>query len=814
MKRRLVTRRQVLIGTGGFTLGLPFLPSLLAGPAYAQQATFIRQPRFFTLATQHGGVKESAMFPDDAVLTASEDIYAGHTIRHGALVRTASGGRASVAGILSGADDVLTDALVAKMNVLRGIDIPFYIAHHTGGYLGNESRNDANAGDLGMPPMPTIDQLMAWSPSFYQNLDSVKMRSVITGSRGRISYMWSNASERTGSIDEVRRSDNAKDLFNAVFVPDDPTEPTAPPRPLIVDRVIESYRSLRQSNRRLGAADRQRLDDHLDRLAELQRRLNAKPVQSASCGALSEPTSGSDYRSQMVALVDVVVAAFLCGTSRISVMGLDESRFVADNADWHQSVAHQYFTDAAQAKLQEANQKSFEYLFLDLAKKLERRGGARRDRARRFAPDVEPGERLRDAPVALHSDRHVRRRRGQAQDRQLHRLPEPEQPRHRQLLGRRPRPHGATLRAVARDDPAGDGRSPERMARRAGQRDDGLRFQHEVGHRRRAEPRRCARHVRSHVRRRRHRERERVPAAARGVTRRARACFAALFALVGCGSERAAPLEPCGGACLSREEATWPMPNPGTLPLPNPARVEVSSATARDAVTGLVWARENGELVTASDADAACETLTLEGEDDYRLPTRIELVSLLDRTVRPTLDGVAFPGTPLDYFWTSSSVPGIPGARYSVYFGAGETSSGSEDAPSAYARCVRGGSRRGAPRFRNDATSVLDLGTGLEWQRAASESALSLAAARALCTGLEPGENPFRLPSDKELETLVDTTTGGGPPLIDAAAFPETPPTTFWTLVVDPIPPLVVDFATGFASVADASGTHRVRCVR
>jgi hypothetical protein len=36
---------------------------------------------------------------------------------------------------------------------------------------------------------------------------------------------------------------------------------------------MASYRSLRDGNRRLSAADRQRLDDHLDRLAELQRRV-------------------------------------------------------------------------------------------------------------------------------------------------------------------------------------------------------------------------------------------------------------------------------------------------------------------------------------------------------------------------------------------------------------------------------------------------------------------------------------------------------------------------------------------------------------
>lgn len=371
MKKRILTRRQVLIGAGGFSLGLPFLRSLLPQPAYAQDATFVREPRFFCMTTQHGAVREASMFPAESMLTQTEAVYPGHNIKRGNLVRTVSGGRASVCPALSGPEDQLTEALLAKMNVLRGLDIPFYLGHHTGGYLGNESRNDGNGGDLGIPAMPTIDQLMAWSNTFYPDLGSVKLRSIITGSRGRMSYMWSNASARSGNIQEVRLNENAGELFREVFVPGEPSGPAEPVRPPIVDRVIDNYRSLRQSNRRLSTDDRQRLDDHMDRLAELQRRLTAKPVERATCEDLEAPATGGDYRQRMTALIDVVVAAFLCGTSRVAVMGLDEANFVANNNDWHQGVAHQYTTDAAQVKLLEAQQKSFEYLFLNLAQKLD-----------------------------------------------------------------------------------------------------------------------------------------------------------------------------------------------------------------------------------------------------------------------------------------------------------------------------------------------------------------------------------------------------------------------------------------------------------
>lgn len=266
------------------------------------------------------------------------------------------------------------------------------------------------------------------------------------------------------------------------------------------------------------------------------------------------------------------------------------------------------------------------------------------------------------------------------------------------------------------------------------------------------------------------------------------------------------------------------MPNPGTLALPNPARFEPVGAVVRDMVTELVWSVAFSELVTFDAARAFCASLddggtpggsTTRSEDGaggFRLPTRIELVSLLDRTRTPAVDERVFGSVPQDYFWTASPLPGEPALRYSVYFGAGETSSGVTDQASAYTRCVRGGRRALAPRYEAEDDLVTDRATGLVWQRAASREPLSLDTARRFCAGSEPA-GFFRLPSEKELQTLV-TTSAAGAALIDDAAFPSTPAETFWTAVFDPVPAMSVDFATGFALVNDAAGTHHVRCVR
>ncbi len=371
MTLRRVSRRHILLGGGGFALSLPILRSLEPKVAEAQDEP--SEKRFVAFATDHGGVMESAMFPDEAGLTEDKALYTDHTVRRGDLVRTVTGERASVSTILSGPADRLTERVVAQMNVLRGLDIPFYIVHHTGGHLGNYARNDANGDGTRedqLHPMPTIDQLMAWSSSFYPDLALIKERALILNG-GRLSWNWSNPLTRSGEIQEVTGIFDPTEMFNRVFIPE--VDPIASSRrELVVDKVLSSYKSLRESNQRLSAPDRQRLDDHMDRLFELQRRLNAGKVRRPACGEAHAPQGEwEDPRERHAALNDVIAAAFLCGTSRIAVVKIQESSFVPFAGDWHQDVAHQFTSAEPQALLQEANQQAFEHAVLDLAHKLD-----------------------------------------------------------------------------------------------------------------------------------------------------------------------------------------------------------------------------------------------------------------------------------------------------------------------------------------------------------------------------------------------------------------------------------------------------------
>jgi hypothetical protein len=194
----------------------------------------------------------------------------------------------------------------------------------------------------------------------------------------RFSYWWSNPATRSGMIQQVDGTVDSLQLFDQVFGPITP----GPARRPIVDRVLENYRRLRSGSARLSTDDRRRLDEHMQGLSELERRLNA----TVSCGTLTRPTSGSiplihtsDYglvparQGEVYRLYnDVVALAFACGASRIAVFSADPT-FSTFSGDWHQDIAHKAHLPGMteQMTIAAAHQFFFENVFLDLARKLD-----------------------------------------------------------------------------------------------------------------------------------------------------------------------------------------------------------------------------------------------------------------------------------------------------------------------------------------------------------------------------------------------------------------------------------------------------------
>jgi hypothetical protein len=373
-----LTRRQVLMGAAGVTLALPVLPSLFLKPAYGADPVFVRRPRLYWLSTHHGGAHENSMFPSEALLTESRQLFSDHTVRSGALRATIEGASRRISQVLSAEASRLTERMLGRINVLRGVDVPFSLGHHEGGHLGNYADNEGLAGEAAQAkenPRPTIDQILAWSPAFYPDLVAIRERAMVVGPDS-ISWNYSNPSARSGAIQNVRGVESSLELFNRVFLPAASADSSRRP---VVDHVLESYTRLRNGNRRLSSADRQRLDDHMDRIGELQRKLGTG--LPAACARIAAPADDArshqendpvDAARNAQLFNEVIAAAFICGTSRIAVLGLgSDQRFVSFAGDWHNDVAHMWPAPENQALLVAAYQRIFESVFLDMAMRLD-----------------------------------------------------------------------------------------------------------------------------------------------------------------------------------------------------------------------------------------------------------------------------------------------------------------------------------------------------------------------------------------------------------------------------------------------------------
>ena len=120
-----------------------------------------------------------------------------------------------------------------------------------------------------------------------------------------------------------------------------------------------------------------------------------------------------------------------------------------------------------------------------------------------------------------------------------------------------------------------------------------------------------------------------------------------------------------------------------------------------------------------------------------------------------------------------------------------------------------------AGRYTTTGGTVYDTKTKLTWQQAVAPGTYTWAGAKSYCAGLNLGGTGWRLPTIKELQTIVDDSQTN--PSIDTTAFPSTPADWFWSsspLAGSSSYAWSVHFYDGVASNFGVSDTYYVRCVR
>ncbi|MBX3184885.1 MAG: DUF1566 domain-containing protein [Polyangiaceae bacterium] len=297
--------------------------------------------------------------------------------------------------------------------------------------------------------------------------------------------------------------------------------------------------------------------------------------------------------------------------------------------------------------------------------------------------------------------------------------------------------------------------------------------------------------------------------------------------LVTCASDGLSELsrEACegtcqGGRCEMVDYPRWPMP--GTPGHALDYTVNAADGTVLDNVTGLLWQRATAlTTLTWANARSYCDGLVLGGRDDWRLPERIELVSLVDYTKNnPAVDGVSFPNVLNlgNRYWANT--PQSASYQWYVQFSDGDVSSATRGT-SQVVRCVTEG--RSMPPIPSEGhffevnasdTIVTDVAAGLEWQRVQTTSR-SWVNQGDYCNTLDLEGVGWRLPELSELLTLIDGRKGGSPYTL-TTIFP-TESVYYWSatdLVSNPVRKWVLRFSDADLTSGTATNPWAGRCVR
>lgn len=191
------------------------------------------------------------------------------------------------------------------------------------------------------------------------------------------------------------------------------------------------------------------------------------------------------------------------------------------------------------------------------------------------------------------------------------------------------------------------------------------------------------------------------------------------------------------------------------------------NGTVTDTITGLMWQQDDGGEMTIENALLYCDTLTLAGFSDWRLPHTHESFSILNHQYsNPALDAAVFIPTQAEYWWTSDRQANDSNKIWVTNAGGGIGNHLKTETISA------GGIKRFHTRAVRDITvppvitnhftdngdgTITDNLTNLIWQQNPYPDTLTWEQALMYADTLSlTGISDWRLPNIKELQSIND----------------------------------------------------------
>ena len=203
-----------------------------------------------------------------------------------------------------------------------------------------------------------------------------------------------------------------------------------------------------------------------------------------------------------------------------------------------------------------------------------------------------------------------------------------------------------------------------------------------------------------------------------------------------------------------------------------PFFVNNGNGTVTDTVTGLMWQRTDGGEMTIEQARIYCDTLTLGGYTDWRLPSAHEGFSILNLNyLNPALDTAVFTANTAGYWWSADMQADDTTNIWVTNAGGGIGNHPRSETISAggiksfHVRAVRDITPPPlitAHFTDNSNGTIADDLTGLMWQQVAAPDTLTWEQALSYADTLSfAGYTDWRLPNIKELESINDETVTG-----------------------------------------------------